>query len=292
MLSPELVANANRQLDGSSIFLLVGSQRCGSNLVREVLSTNPHMVVHGEVLYPYPLPNSFHTFVRTLIYRQMPPLYDEDAMGVLDDYLVFLREDGKRSYPAKAGSIRAVGIDVKYNQLRFVTPVHHDLGRRPLLLDYCASRSIPIVHLVRTNVLQQALSIAIAEVTGAFHRFGAGAGRRGPVPIDGSRLLESARWIESETAAFRSMTAGIRVHELSYERIVSACAKVEPGDAFGPSARVLTDIATSLGVEFGFTHPTSIKKVIDRPYREIVSNYDELVASVRGSEFEPFLAAI
>jgi hypothetical protein len=52
------------------------------------------------------------------------------------------------------------------------------------------------------------------------------------------------------------------------------------------------EVANFLGLENDFEHPASIKKVVDRPYAELLSNYSDVVAAVRGSEFEPFLDSI
>lgn len=291
MSSPDSTATANRQLDGASFFLLVGSQRSGTNFLRELLVTHPAAVVNGEVFFPYPLPNCYHNFVRTMVHRAMPPLFYEDAIAVLDDYTVFLREDCKRSFPDKAGRTQAIGLDVKYNQMRFVTPVHHDLQMRPMLLEYCGRRGIPILHLVRTNVLHQALSMVIAEARNVYHNYD-GADTAGAVQVPIPRLLECARWIENSAAAFREMTRDLRVLEISYERLVAACARVSPGARLGESARVMGEIATFLGIDNDFMHPVSIRKVVDRPYSQLVANYDEVVVAVRESEFEPFLATI
>jgi hypothetical protein len=284
-------ASANHQVDGSSIFLLVGSQRSGTNFLRELIGTNPGAVVHGEVLYPYPLPNCYHNFVRTMVSRQMPPLHYEDGIGLLDEYMVFLREDCKRSYPAKAGMVKALGLDVKYNQLRFITPVHYDLHLRPLFLEYCSRRGVPILHLVRTNVLHQALSMALAEARNVYHNYDGGR-TVAPIAVEVPRVLQCARWVESEAAVFRDMTRDLRVMEISYERLIAACARVAPGAKLGVSARVMGEVANFLGLENDFEHPASIKKVVDRPYQELLTNYADVVAAVRGSEFEPFLDSI
>jgi hypothetical protein len=291
MNSPVNRANANHQVDGATVFLLVGSQRSGTNFLRELIGTNPAAIVHGEVLYPYPLPNCYHNFVRTMVTRQMPPLHYDDGIGLLDDYLVFLREDCKRSYPAKAGMVKALGLDVKYNQLRFITPVHYDLHLRPLMLEHCGIRGVPILHLVRTNVLHQALSMAIAEARNVYHNYDGGRAAS-PVAVQVDRVLQCARWVESEAAVFRDMTRDLRVLEISYERLIAACARVAPGAKLGASARVMGEVASFLGIDNDFEHPASIKKVIDRPYQELLTNYSDVVAAVRGSEFEPFLDSI
>jgi hypothetical protein len=73
------------------------------------------------------------------------------------------------------------------------------------------------------------------------------------------------------------------MHWRTYERLIAACARVAPGAKLGASARVMGEVANFLGVENDFEHPASIKKVVDRPYQELLTNYADVVAAVRGS---------
>jgi len=50
----------HHQVEGATFFALIGSQRCGSNFMRELLGTNPQTIVHGEIFMPFPLPNCWH----------------------------------------------------------------------------------------------------------------------------------------------------------------------------------------------------------------------------------------
>ena len=62
-------------------FALVGIQRSGTNLLREVLNTNPRIALLAEVLLSHhALPTSWHYFVRGLGTRSVPPSSESDAI--------------------------------------------------------------------------------------------------------------------------------------------------------------------------------------------------------------------
>ena len=71
------------QLGNEGLFALIGSQRSGTNFFREVMNTNPRTVVHGEIMWPYPLPNVWHNYVRTTAWRAIPPILTNDAAALV-----------------------------------------------------------------------------------------------------------------------------------------------------------------------------------------------------------------
>ena len=279
-----MTISENYQVEGVTYFALVGSQRCGTNFFRELMNTNLQTVVHGEILMPFPLPNCWHNFVRTMVNRAMPPVYAKDCVELVDDYLVFLREDVKRGYPGKLGELRAVGLDIKYNQLRFIAPLIRDLGQKPFLIDYFWRRNLPIVHMIRRNTLHQALSLDIAKARNVYHNYG-GKKFDGKVQLDPESLLGHARWVATEVEAFRELASGLNYLEVFYEDIAADCAEV---DAEGriQGNKALPRVAEFLGVPCEFHAPATISKVINRPYSEIIENYDEIVSALKKSEFK------
>lgn len=292
----------HHQVEGATFFAILGSQRCGTNFLRELLGTNPQTVVHGEIFTPFPLPNCWHYFEKNVTYRSVPPMYAPEAMLLFDDYLVHLREDVKRGYMGKAGDIQAVGLDIKYNHLRGLTPIHRDLSQRPFLLDYFARRNMPVVHMVRRNVLHQGLSLAIAETRNVYHNYGGGSSNTAPVEIDPDLILARTRWVAGERKTLASMLAGIHVLEIAYEDVVASCAGTEPGaqievgaslsekgDAAAPDELpALADVADFLGVIPEFQNPASLRKVVDRPYSELLANYARVRKAIEDSEFASF----
>ncbi len=279
----------NFQVEDTRFFVLVGSQRSGTNFCRELLNTSFQTFVHGEVLLPYPTPSTWHNFVRTMVSRALPPVLPQDAAELVDDYLIFVRDDTRRAAPSKAANLKALGFDIKYNQLRFIKPVLCDLRDGPFLLDYLRARRIPILHMIRRNMLHQALSIQIAAKRNTYHNYtGSGGGGGGKITLSADELLGCLTWIDDEVGHFRRLTDGMQVLDVAYEDLVSACDKADPSGWLDPYNGLLDGIRKTLGVENAFFRPTSLKKVIDRPYREIVANHAEIVAAVAKSKFARF----
>ena len=282
----------NYQIEDTRFFVLVGSQRSGTNFCREVLNTSFQTFVHGEILLPYPTPNTWHNFVRTMVSRAMPPITPQDAADLVDDYLIFVRDDTRRAVPSKASNLKSLGFDIKYNQLRFIKPVLTDLRDGPFLLDYLRARSMPILHMVRRNMLHQALSIEIASRRNSYHNYGSGGGSSARVTLSVDALLGCLQWIEDEVAEFRKLAAGMNVLDVHYEDLVAACAKADASGWLDPYNELLDALRKTLGVENAFFRPTSLKKVIDRPYSEIVANHGEIVAAVAKSKWARFADSI
>lgn len=163
-----------------------------------------------------------------------------------------------------------------------------DLRDGSLLIDYLRARSIPILHMIRRNMLHQALSIQIAAKRNTCHNYTGGGGGGKMVTLSADDLLGCLEWIDDEVTHFRRLTAGMQVLDVAYEDLVSACDKPGPSGWLDPYNELLDGIRKTLGVENAFFRPTSLKKVIDRPYREIVANHAEIVAAVAESKFARF----
>ena len=279
-----MTISENYQVEGVTYFALVGSQRCGTNFFRELMNTNLQTVVHGEILMPFPLPNCWHNYVRTMVNRAMPPVYANDCVELVDDYLVFLREDVKRGYPGKLGELRAVGLDIKYNQLRFIAPLILPLQQKPFLIDYFSRRNLPIVHMIRRNTIHQALSASIAKARNVYHNYG-GKKFDGKVRLDPESLLAHARWVAGEVEEFRKLASGMNYLEICYEDVAADSAEVD-ADGRIRGNKAMPRVAEFLGVPAEFYAPSTISKVINRPYSEIIENYDEIVGVVKKSEFK------
>ncbi len=291
MTTSQTPFGSNYQVDGTNFFILVGSQRSGTNFLRELLNTNDQTVVQGEVLMPYPHPAQWPNYLRTMVSRALPPITTADGFALLDDYLIFLREDVRRGWPSKATELRSVGIDIKYNQLRFIAPVLRDLREGPFLLEYLRTRKIPILHMVRTNVVHQALSIAIAERRNVYHNYG-GKASSAKVELDVDLMLSYAQWASEETEIFRRATAGISCLEVRYEDIAEECRRAAPDGRLRVESRLLDELRLFLRVVNDWKRPTSLAKVIDRPYVDVISNYKQVVEGVKNSPFAKFADSI
>lgn len=291
MSSLDSKIGTHHQVEGVTHFALVGSQRSGTNFLRELLNTNPPTVVHGEVMLPYPLPITWHNFLRNMAGPRVPPVTKEDAIALVDEYLVFSVADTRRGYVGKSGELKAIGFDIKYNQLRFIAPVLWDLRDPPFLFEYMRLRNVPVLHMQRRNALHQALSITIAEARGVYHNYGRKVDSS-RVAIDPDRLLGNLQWVVEEAASFRALAHGLDVLDVYYEDLVEECNAALPDGRLRVESRLMDRIRQFLGVYNSFSRPTSLQKVIDRPYAEVLENYEAVLTAVRKSPFEQLAASI
>ena len=290
MSRPAPKKGTHYQLSGTGCFVLVGSQRSGTNFFREVLNTNPQAAVHGEVLWPYPAANVWHNYIRTAAVAPYPPKDPREAGTLIDDYLVYLVDDTRRSWTSKGDTLGMVGVDIKYNQLRYIAPLTWGLSEKPFLLRYLGDRNIPIVHMIRENIVKQALSLTIAEARNVYHNY-AGETFDTKLEITPKRLLQFCNWVYDERNEFDKLSSECSMLTVTYEAVAAACAA--PGaDGSLAGHQVMRDLSDFLGIENAFRNPTSIKKVINRPYSEILTNYKQIVKALKGTKFERFAADI
>ena len=61
---------------------------------------------------------------------------------------------------------------------------------------------------------------------------------------------------------------------------------------FGADAKTMSKIAEFLGVTNEFSNPSTIAKVINRPYSEILANHGDVVAAIKKSEFSALAKSV
>jgi hypothetical protein len=75
---------------GRHLFVVIGAQRTGTNILREILNTNEHIAMLGEVLTPSPAPAHWDNFSRTLPIGSIHPANFGEAESLLDQYFEFV----------------------------------------------------------------------------------------------------------------------------------------------------------------------------------------------------------
>jgi hypothetical protein len=270
----------------TSHFALIACQRSGTHLLCEIVNSNPHVALLGEPLSPAPETVRWPNYVRTLPAEKYPPAYATDAMVLLDEYMQAIERDVEVNAPwygAPKPELKVVGIDVKYNQLKCISPLFSDLSARPILLDYFGSRKFHIVHLVR-NPLHIALSIIIANHRSVWHSSGEShiEGRFHIPPVD---LMNHLQWIKFEREEFVRLARGLPIYTIGYEDLVDDLNRVDQGSELPQDTRVLARLAELIDVPNQFSFTGQMRKVINQPYTEIIENHDELLEELKTSEF-------
>jgi hypothetical protein len=197
-----------------TLFATIGCQRSGTHLFREIVNSNPHLALLSEPFTPYPKSVQWCNYVHSLAASEFPARYRRDALSLLDEYMKFVRNDVEQDcnwYGGVKPQLSALGIDVKYNQLRCVSSLVHDLGAQPILLDFFRSRKFRIIHIVRKNVVQAALSMSIAMKTDTWQNY-EGTEFRGRHRIPWDMLHGYILWFQSERAEFERLAQDMSLH--------------------------------------------------------------------------------
>jgi hypothetical protein len=264
--------------------VVIGAQRTGTNILREILNTNDQIAMLGEVLSPSPAPAHWDNFCRCLPPGGALTASFSEAESLLDQYFDFVRYRIRHHWEGhKKSESHAFGVDIKYNQLTRIAPTSWDAASRPFILEYLRSRRATLIHTTR-NVIHCAISTLIASERNVWHNYdGAVIDRDFRIDVEG--CVAYARTILQDRDAFLKTIPGFKVVNCCYERLVDdinrAAARGEIPEGSGP----LRDIAEALGSMFNFRYDGRLRKAINVPYSRLLSNYDILVRRLRDSEF-------
>jgi hypothetical protein len=274
------------------MFVVVGAQRTGTNILREILNTHHDIAMLGEILSPSAAPAHWDNFLSGRPERNLARASAADVEELLDEYFAFvryrIREHWARGLKSDA---RTIGVDIKYNQLRRIAPGGWSTSDQPFLVRYLVSRGFTFVHAVRNNGIHRAISESIATQRQFWHNY------RGVVidstyRIDIAACLERARTIEKERAGFISFSRGSRIVTSYYSELERDIARTLPDGAIPEAPGALREVARALEVPYNFYYDGRLQRAINMPYSRVISNYEELARAVEASEFSAFASTL
>ncbi|HXY02501.1 MAG TPA: sulfotransferase [Terriglobales bacterium] len=272
----------------ATFFVVVGAQRTGTNLLREILNTNPGIAMLGEIFTPSSAPAHWDNFVATLPHSERSPATAHEVRQTLDRYLNFVNYRVRNFWidGDKSGA-RAIGVDIKYNQLRSVAPSNWQCTAIPYLVDYLETARAVFVHVVRRNLIHCAISAMIAEQRNIWHNY-QGVPIDRSFTIDPSACIDLARSITRDRDGFARCSTDAFVVECCYEDLVSSIERAGTKSLITFDEGPLPLISRALGVEFQFRYDGGLRKAINIPYPRLIANHRDLVAAVTHSEFAAF----
>lgn len=143
----------------------------------------------------------------------------------------------------------------------------------PMVLDYVKSRTVKVIHLKRTNVLKTLVSRISAAKTGIYHSVEAKRART-KIYVPVNTLLPKLQTMKNEQKRWDRRLIDINHISILYEDFVQ-----EP-EAIG------NQISEFLGVEKGYQLKSRLKKLNPDDLSNIIENYVDIEANLRGSVFE------
>jgi hypothetical protein len=275
---------------GHQLFMVIGAQRTGTNLLREILNTNEQIAMLGEVLTPSTAPAHWDNFCRTLPVGSSYPTSFSEAESLLDRYFEFVRYRLRNHWEGnKKNGSHAIGVDIKYNQLRRIAPSNWSAGH-PFILSYLRSRGVILIHTTR-NIIHCAISALIASQRNLWHNYD-GAVIDHAYEIDTAECLAHARSIVRERDTFLTSADGCRIVNCRYESLIDDLERADPPDAIPESPGPLRDIAAALNVPFRFCNDRRLQRAINVPYSRLLLNYNALVRRLENSEFSELVLTL
>lgn len=185
-----------------------------------------------------------------------------DRHRQLFDYLDYLYEPRR--------DFRAIGFKLMYDE---ATPY-------PELIAYMKRRNVHVLHLIRTNLLDVALS-QIAMSTRRFpHAWSPDQREELAVQVD-TRYMMKLLWVlrlQRLLARSSLRTLRLPVHELSYETATTDDAALHSALRF-----------LGLSVDEDIDLPSTMLKLAPSSHREGIANFDEVESSLRGTRFHRHL---
>jgi len=272
------------------LFVVIGAQRTGTNILREILNTNHQIAMLGEILSPSSAAAHWDNFCRGLPARSTHPESVDEAEELLDRYFEFVRYRIRNHWEGNRKSrSRAIGVDIKYNQLRLITPFgwHHKL---PFMLSYLRSRGAILIHTTR-NVIHSAISTMIASQRNLWHNYDR-AVIEASYQIAVEECVARARAIAQERESFLNLTQGWKLVSCRYERFMADLNRAGSEERIPVGPGPLRNIAETLGSSYDFRYDRRLQKAINIPYSRLLSNYDALIRRLEVSEFATLVSTL
>jgi LPS sulfotransferase NodH len=278
------------EVGGAHLFVVIGAQRTGTNILREILNTNEEIAMLGEVLTPSKAPAHWENFCRRLPFDMTLPATVIEAESLLDQYFDFVRYRIRNHWEGNEKSCsHAFGVDIKYNQLRYIAPTNWN-SSSSFILSYLRSRGATLIHTTR-NVIRCAISTLIAEQRNLWHNYDGSVIDRS-YQIDIGDCLACARRTLQDRDAFIESARGGKVVTCSYESLVDDIERAGVYEDIPEGPGPLWDIAAALGSHFKFRYDRRLQKAISIPYSKLLSNYDALIARLKDSEFSTLVSTL
>lgn len=236
-------------------FILLGTQRTGSNYLADLLNYHPSVVMAGELfnkekIWGRPGKRELENNPFTLLYRNMLPIH-------------FLQHKLYTHYPT---TVQAVGFRLFYQHLPHF----------PTLIPFLTSiPKFSLIHLTRVNLLDQYVSLQIARQTNIWHS----DTYRRTIPtiyIDTDDCLRYFAQIESERESAMNQFQNIPKLHISYD------------DLHTSSQHSVKSIETFLHIP---EHPlqSSLKKQVKEPLHNVVRNFAEVTIAIKKTKWRSFV---
>lgn len=268
-----------------SVVIILAAQRSGTNALRSVLDTHPEISAEmGEIFEESPgapLPNSrFFEFLAARV--------KEDPTWALPNRRKELFVDFLDRIPALTGKALNV-IDVKYNSTHHLDGYWREPGEVPAFFDIIRDLRIPIVHLIRENMLKTIISELRAEVLNQYTAIHGDAVNRQPIYIAPHKVLHRIRRLDQSISVVRNLLSSyLKSIELTYEEVFNISDITTPGEIRPLNSECLERLAKFFGRDAAFDNRPQYQKLTDNRLEVAIENWTEVRSALLGTPFQRF----
>ena len=282
-----------------NVRLLLSTQRSGSHFLKSLIENHfPGVTCSGELLE-----QPFATGTQTPTLQSHPTFphfwrwYEAQASAGQISVAPDQRYQAFETYLERLIEMtqpNELVIDAKYNSLRSLSGYRDtDYGSHDFT-SYVISRKIPILHLIRKNILRTVVSNKLAQHTGIWHR----SDERAPeellpkLRLNAKNTLFEIRYCFKLTQDYQNRFAGYSGYEeIVYEDLVREQSAIDPGISLRTLALFLSRTPANSAESM-----VPFKKTTPEDLSEVVENWQEVVRIVRTTEHgwmteAPLLAA-
>lgn len=256
-LEPKL-SHTLREEDLSRLVFFISGMRAGTTVFRKMMSSHPLVRDRGEI-FSANNPQGYYRYFREQVAQEPDLVYPEHHGRIFLAYIA--------SQVPREGMLL---FDVKYEHLNLVPEPAVLPFANPLLLRLIKRSRIKVVHLRRQH-FYSVVSNLVAMQTGRFHmdlQDGKPLPEKRTVVADRTAVLSAMKRRKRTTDIVDNSFDDAQRLSLDYESIFD-----EQGDF---RADVVQRLAGFLGVEDAFERIPMMKKIIDEPLSQVISNFDDI----------------
>lgn len=251
---------------------MIARARSGTTVLTQMLNSHPSVYAYGEVLNA-DYGHNFFKFLANRI-RKDRKLCRPELSG--DLFLQFIDEMVRSQSHANA-----VVFDLKYECLHTVFRAWQPALNVPLVYELAKDNGYHVMHVTRRNHLRRLLSNQKAVETGNYHASKAEDVKVAKTGISTNMLLEKLCAFDAAYDQTSAFFAGYEHFlEFDYDDMFDESGFAQP---------LLTELAEFLEVPEEFDAVPRNVKVTQGRLQELISNYEEVAATLRGTQYERFL---
>lgn len=256
---------------------LIAQQRSGTNLLRQSLATTPWFIDRDEIFHNRPDMGTYWTH-RALMIAKDPLLsipYKQHQNKLFNSYLEkFANSPDEFSL-----------IDVKYNSLHNLNCLWQNPSVRPHLFTFLSENQIPVIHLIRQDVLASYVSSLVANDLNIYVTRSDDFPEPKQWTVDTSELINYVRNVTnsvSRTRGWLSHLTRIPSIELNFEELINDNGEI--------CRDVLFRLETFLQIPDELSPHVLTKKFITRPYWQFIKNFEaDIVPALKENGFNYLL---